>query len=137
MSRMALAATSLVAAIPAGILAFLAIMALLSSAGDMGTLLLAVTGGATLSGILVALMPAAILVGKRKPAEKPAAKAKKADSEEADASGPQTAEMVADDLSEEDEDTEELSGAADLSGSTGEFEFEDDAFLDEDDDENP
>lgn len=131
---MALAATSLVAAIPAGILAFLAIMALLSSAGDMRMLVLAVTGGATLAGVLIALMPAAILVGKRQPTQKASAKSDKGEEAAAGVSGAQTAEVVAEDLSDEEEDTEELSGAADMGGSTGEFQFEDDAF--EDDEEN-
>ena len=128
---MALAATSLVAAIPAGIMAALGIMAFLSHTEHMKPIVMGVMGGVTLMGIVIGLMPVAILVGKRQ--SKPQA-ASKAESEAvpSGASGAQTAEIVADDGADEavdEEDTESMSD--DLGGSTGEFQFEDDAFLDE------
>lgn len=129
MSRMALAATSLVAAVPAGIMAALAVMALLSSAGDMKPLVLGITGAASAVGVLIALLPIIILVGKRKtPA--PAVKAATPEPASTDATGAQTAEIVAEDLDEAvgaDEETEALSSADDI-GATDDFQFEDDAF---------
>src|SRR5262245_26917431 len=91
---MALAATSLVAAVPSGILAILAIIALLSSAGEMKPMMLGIVGTLTVVGVLLALMPVIILVGKRKtPA---AAKAVKSEPVPTGVSGAQTAEIVAD-----------------------------------------
>jgi hypothetical protein len=144
MSRMALAAVSLVAAVPAAIMAILAILALLGSAGDMSTLVLAVTGGATAVGVLVALLPIVILVGKRKTKAAPAKVAKESP---VGVSGAQTAEVVGaeDELVEhedtemvpsgddiesfgESDDTEAFDSAEDIAA-TDDFRFEDDAFL--------
>lgn len=129
---MALAATSLVAAVPAGIMAALAIMALLSSAGDMKPLVLGITGAASAVGALIALLPVIILVGKRKaPAQ--AVKAAKSEAVSAGTTGAQTAEIVAEDLEEAvgaDEETEAMPSADDI-GATDDFQFEDDAFAGE------
>lgn len=134
MSRMALAAASLVAAVPAGILAAVAIMALLGSAGDMSTLLLIITGGATAVGVLVALLPIVILVGKRRAPATAAksARAEKAREKAAAVAGAQTAEVVTSDVEDEldDNDTEAVSAADDY-GDTGDFKFEDDAFMED------
>jgi hypothetical protein len=145
-SRMALAAISLVAAVPAAIMAILAILALLGSAGEMSTLILGVTGGATAVGVLIALLPIVILVGKRK--TKPAA-AKVAKEAPVGVSGAQTAELVgADDELAEQEDTEALASGDDIESfgssedieafgssedieATDDFKFEDDAFLED------
>jgi hypothetical protein len=138
---MALAVVSLVAAIPAGIMALLAIMALLGSAGEMSTLLLAVTGGATAIGVLVALLPVVILVGKRKTKAAPV-KAAKEKGQPAGVSGAQTAELVgaeSEEKSEEQEDTESLASSDDseafASGedieASDDFKFEDDAFMED------
>lgn len=133
MSRMALAAASLVAAIPAGILAFLAIKSLLSSFGDMQTIVSVVTIGVTVVGVLVALLPVVILVGKRRaPAAPVKSKAEKAAEKAAVVAGAQTAEVVTSDVEDEleSDDTEAISAAEDF-GDTGDFKFEDDAFMED------
>jgi len=133
MSRMALAATSLVAAIPAGILAALAIIALLGHAGDMKPLVLGVVGGMTALGVLIALSPVIILVGKRKTtATVKAASEAKSEPVPSGVSGAQTAEIVADELSEpageQVEDTESMTSSDEVAA-TDDFQFEEDAFL--------
>lgn len=62
MQKNQLAATSLVAAIPAGVLAVLLIMAFLGSTDKMTGVLIGVNAVALLLAILVALMPAAVMV---------------------------------------------------------------------------
>jgi len=136
-SRMALAAVSLVAAIPAGIMAALGIMAFLSHTEHMNTILMATTGAATAMGVLIALSPVVILVGKRRTA--PAAvKAAKSEPVPTGTSGAQTAEIVtegqeAEDLSGEAafsdavEDTEAMESSSEIA-QTDDFQFEDDAF---------
>jgi hypothetical protein len=137
---MALAATSLVAAIPAGIMAALGIMAFLTHTENMKPMVMVVTGGATAMGVLLALTPIIILVGKRQ--SKPvAAKAAKSELVPAGVSGAQTAEIVAGDLdAEADADADVATGEAEFTeamdsvgdtGDTDDFQFEDDAFLDE------
>jgi hypothetical protein len=133
-SRKALAAVSLVAAIPGGVMAYFAIMGLLTSAGDMPTLVLGITGAATAMGVLIALLPIVILVGKRKTQAAPA-KAAKAEKvkEPAAVAGAQTAEVVLEDqeqVSEENEDTEAIA-SADEQDATDDFKFEDDAFMED------
>ena len=80
MNRMSLAATSLVAAIPAAIMAILGIMAFLSHTEHMKPLVMAVMAGATLMGILITLMPAVIVLGKPLSKSKGASKKGKDDS---------------------------------------------------------
>ena len=133
---MALAATSLVAAIPAGILAALSIIALLGHAGEMKPMLLAVVGGTTAMGALLALSPVVILVGKRRaPASvKPA----KSEALPTGTSGAQTAEIVTDDAAAADDLSGEAAFAEDVEDTesmessefeqTDDFQFEDDAF---------
>lgn len=70
MTRMQTAAASLVAAIPAALLAVLLVMAFLNSSENLkGIALQALVGVTLLGGALVALMPVGILVfgGKKKP----------------------------------------------------------------------
>lgn len=136
MSRMALAGTSLVAAIPSGILAVFAIMALLGSAGDMKPMILGVVAALAVVGVLLALMPVIIVVGKRQAPV--AAKAAKSEAVPTGLSGAQTAEIVADAgldaadseeaeaFAEDVEDTEALE--EDVGAMTDDFQFEDDAF---------
>ena len=71
--------TSLVAAIPAGYLALLLVMAMLNHAGDMNMMTYIVMGLTLLAAAVAVLMPLVILIGgNRKPAPpKPAAKPKK------------------------------------------------------------
>ena len=138
MSRMALAALSLIAAIPAGILAAVGIMAFLTHTEHMQPLVMVVTGGATAMGVLLALTPIIILVGKRQ-SQPAAAKVAKSEPVPAGVSGAQTAEIVAGDADAEadadaatgeDEFTEAMDAVDDVD-LTDDFKFEDDAFLDE------
>lgn len=66
MGRYALAGTSLVAAIPAAFLAYLAIMAWVRYTENMTTMVMVVNGGVTLISVLLALTPIIILVGRRR-----------------------------------------------------------------------
>lgn len=132
-SRFALAAVSLVAAIPAGIMAFLAIMAFLRytenmSTLPMGGLFLAVMGCIAALGVLVALSPIVILVGRRR-AQQPA-QAVAAGPESAEA-GAQTADVVADSELAAADESEELVGEAEAEP-TEAYEFDEDIFGDED-----
>jgi hypothetical protein len=141
-SRKALAAASLVAAVPAGFMCYLAFAALLRSAGDMKPLLLGVTGAATAVGLLIALLPIIILVGKgSKSATAKAAKTEKQKEKAAAVAGAQTAEIVVGDDEEAsaaaDEDafdagdsTEAI--ATDEPDATDDFRFEEDAFMEDD-----
>jgi hypothetical protein len=86
---------SLVAAIPAAVLAVVAIMAFVRHTENMGTLLLVVNGGATLIGVLVALLPVIILVGKRRSSETDEAEPAAVGAESGTPSA-QTAEVVPD-----------------------------------------
>src|SRR5919109_4536244 len=86
---------SLVAAIPAAVLAVVAIMAFVRHTENMGTLLLVVNGGATLMGVLIALLPVIILVGKRRsPDEEQEEGAPATVGAESGAPSGQTAEIV-------------------------------------------
>lgn len=67
MGRYALAAMSLVAAIPAAILLYFCIMAWISYTENMQPMMMVVNGGTTLVSVAVALMPVVILVGRRRP----------------------------------------------------------------------
>ncbi len=67
MGRYKLAAMSLVTAIPAAVLAYFSIMAWVSFAENMSTMLKIVNGALTPISVLVALMPVIILVGRRRP----------------------------------------------------------------------
>ncbi|MBL8848828.1 MAG: hypothetical protein JNG89_04060 [Planctomycetaceae bacterium] len=136
MSRMALAATSLVAAIPAGLLCFMAAMALFRHAGDMQPLVIATVGGMWVMGLLIALSPIIIAVGKRRAPQ--AVKAAKSEALPTGTTGAQTAEIVSDvdaaedlsgeaDFSEEVEETEAMDSSE--FEQTDDFQFEDDAFL--------
>ncbi len=73
MQKNQLAATSLVAAIPAGILAVLLIMGFLRSTDRMTGVLIGVNAVALLMAILVALMPAAVMIfyGRERTEKKP------------------------------------------------------------------
>lgn len=74
MTKSALAATSLVAAVPSGFLAFLTVKAFLDHADKMGGMLQVVTGTALLVSGLMTLSPVAILLfGKRSPKAEDAA----------------------------------------------------------------
>jgi hypothetical protein len=86
---------SLVAAIPAAVLAVVAIMAFVRHTENMGTLLLVVNGGATLVGVLVALLPVIILVGKRRSPDSDEAEPAGVGAE-SEATSAQTAEVVPD-----------------------------------------
>lgn len=68
MTRGALATTSLVAAVPAGFLAYLTVRAFLDHADKMATMLQVVTGTTLLFSVLMALSPFAILLFVRTPA---------------------------------------------------------------------
>ena len=57
MGRYALAAMSLVAAIPAAFLAYLSIMAWVRYTENMGTGMMVINGGTTAVSVLVALIP--------------------------------------------------------------------------------
>ena len=74
MTKSALAATSLIAAVPGGFLAFLTVKAFLDHADKMGGMLQVVTGTTLLVSGLMALSPAAILLfSKRAPKAEEAA----------------------------------------------------------------
>lgn len=128
MGRTSLAATSLVAAVPAGVLAYVTIMAFVNYADAMPTMMLVVNGAAVTIAVLLAITPVAILVGKRgekQEKETPAAEATE-DGEESDAaeSAAHTAEVVTDDLDggelSDEMDLDELAVAAE----TDSFEFD-------------
>lgn len=146
MGRYALAGTSLVAAIPAGLLATVAIMNFVKHTENMGTIMITVNGAATLFGVLLALTPIIVLVGRRREkTEDQASAAVETPTDESAAEGSeelsaQTAELVADD-SAEDLPSEEF--AAFDSGSdqdlaveeTGDYQFDADDFAQADSDE--
>jgi hypothetical protein len=69
MTRMQTAAASLVAAIPAGFLAALLVMAFLNSSENLKGLVMVLVGATLVSGALIAAMPVGILIfgGKKKP----------------------------------------------------------------------
>jgi hypothetical protein len=98
---------SLVAAIPAGILAWLSIMAWVRFTENMGTGMMVVNGLTTAASVLVTLFPVIILVGRRRPKEG----AKKGD--EAGAPGADAAAMAEGDHAAQSAGTGELVDVAD------------------------
>ena len=145
MGRFALAGVSLTAAIPGGLLAAVAIMSFVRHTENMGTIMIGVNGAATLFGVLLALTPIIVLVGRRR--EKTGAAADAAGEESADESAEgdealsaQTAELVAEDHGEE-APSEEFSAVDSLSDDdlsveeTGDFQFDPDDFAQADSDE--
>lgn len=120
---------SLVAAIPAAFLAVVAIMAFVRHTENMGTLLLVVNGGATLIGVLVALLPVIILVGKRRTPESEKEAEPAAVGASAETPSAQTAEIVSD---EEAAASESELAAAGEPAETDAFEFDADQFEDAD-----
>lgn len=127
MSRLALAAVSLVAAIPAAWLAVVAILAFVNHTENMGTIILIVNGAATAIGVLLALTPIIILVGKRRGPKEP--EKVEASAEVPAVSGAQTAEVIP-----EFEAAAESEGefAAAEPAETDAFEFNADEFEDAD-----
>ncbi len=73
MTKNALAASSLVAAIPAGVMAYLGVMAFLEYPEKMGLMLQIVTGTILLFSVLLVLMPFGVLLFAKKPASDEAA----------------------------------------------------------------
>ncbi len=129
MSRLALAAVSLVAAIPAAWLAVVAILAFVNHTENMGTIILIVNGAATAIGVLVALTPIIILVGKRRgPKEKVEAEPVEVGAASG-STGAQTAEIIPDEMPEAISEGEL---AAAEPAETDAFEFNADEFEDAD-----
>lgn len=131
MGRYALAATSLVAAIPAIGLAYVTIMAFVHYADVMPTAMIIVNGAAVAVAVLLAITPVAILVGRRsdKKAAEPAVEAAEGDEGEEGAapaeSAAHTAEVVADEELEEGALSEEMDlDDLDESAETDAFEFD-------------
>lgn len=75
MTKGNLIATSLVGAVPAGVLAYFSIMAFVSYTEKMATMLQVVNGVTVLVSVLMALSPIAILIFMRGPAQPEAAAA--------------------------------------------------------------
>lgn len=116
MTRTQTAAASLVAAIPAGLLAALLVMAFLNHAENLSTMVQALVGGTLLITAVVALMPFGVLLfGGRKAAVKTKDKSPAAESEATIATSD---EIVA---SEEDEDTETVIYQTSEADDTGEL----------------
>lgn len=139
MGRYALAAMSLVAAIPAAFLAYLSIMAWVRYTENMGTGMMVVNGGTTAVSVLVALIPIIILVGRRRPKEESkvpdegAPGAAAASATEGDAEHAGTGELV--DVADSEHvplpDDAELSDSSEIEQSeTDAFDFEADEFDD-------
>jgi hypothetical protein len=85
-SKLAFFSTTLIAAIPAAFLAFLAAMAFLRHSGDMSTMLMVVTGLTLLLSVAIVAMPVAVLLkkGGPKPARTEKAEAAAADDAESE-----------------------------------------------------
>lgn len=113
MTRMQTAAASLVAAVPAALLAALLVMAFLSHSENLKGAVMGVVGGALVVSAGVALMPFGILIFGGKAKKKPAAAAESQatavvdDEDESLATSDdiETADAEADELTEEVEET--------------------------------
>ena len=151
MSKLHLPLMSLVAAIPAGFLTYLLVMAFLNHAEAMSTTLLGVAGLTVLLSAALTIMPIGALIFGPKGASKKKAKSKDVDSidstDEDDDLVPDSAAELSDEFGVDELDTEEdefgteeeddLASGDDLEfGDSGEIsaEFEDDEFSFEDDD---
>ncbi|MBC8116550.1 MAG: hypothetical protein H7062_19330 [Candidatus Saccharimonas sp.] len=112
MGRTQRALTSLVAAIPAGVLSYLLIMVFLNQADSLNTTMMAFVGLTLLLSVAVALMPVILLIPGRKKS------AAEGDKPAATASDDGEAVEVVDDDGEVstalDEDSEELSATSDF-----------------------
>lgn len=146
---------SLVAAVPAGLLAFLLVMAFLSHADDMGGTLNAVVGVGLLAAVGTAVMPVGIVLfgGPKGPAKpKPPKKSKTEEPSEEAAAGEESGEVPVEETDDEQllaEDSADLSEAGSSSelaefdaaeddwdetaeGAGDEFEFDDEGLSDDD-----
>jgi hypothetical protein len=158
MTKLQLAGTSLVAAVPAGFMTYFGIMAFLNHADTMGGMLQVVTGTTLLTTVLMTLSPVAVMIFVRSPdsgdddaatagsaasaAAAPAAAASVAEMDAVDADEEAAEFEPADEAEEIDSgeiaaaDSEEFSfeeASEEGSGGDDSFEFEDDAFEFEDD----
>jgi hypothetical protein len=149
-TKSALAATSLVAAVPGGFMAYLAVMAFLNHLDGMPTMLMVVTGTALAFSALMALTPVGILLfskGTPKPDKKEESglaetaavatvPARDSTAEEESEAADETGFTPAEDF--ETESADDAVGAASeetmLSSGDSEFELEDDAFEFDDED---
>ncbi len=134
------AAASLVAAIPAGILATLLVMMFLTQAGNLPTMLMVIAGSTLVASAMAVLMPFGILLFSGKSATKAAPKAAgkagakaSADDGEAEVSG--SDELLASEDEEFGEtvvfDPDSSSNMADFADSEIEEETDEDVFADE------
>ena len=114
MGRTQRALTSLVAAIPAGVLTYLLVMVFMHQADSLNTTLKIVVGLTLLASFVVAIMPVILIIPGR---QKSAAADDKAEGKDAD-----DAVDVADDDVEVSEDVEEESGE---SSATSDFDLDD------------
>ncbi len=110
MGRTQRALTSLVAAIPAGVLTYLLVTVFMNQADSLNTNMKIVAGVTLLASFLVALMPLVLLIPGRKTTA---------------AAGDKAAEMSSDEAVEVADDDVEVSDAAEELSATSDFDLDD------------